>query len=436
MERSLRHRIDHNIWRLVWPNVISNITTPLLGMADVAIAGRVGGDATIGAVAVGSTVFNFIYWNCAFMRMGTSGVAAQAFGSNQLTDCSRTLVRGSFIAMMLGLLLLTLRMPIVSLAEYIIDSPATVAPEARTYIEARFFAVPAAVMIFVIHGWFIGMQDSRSPMLISLVANVVNVAASAWLALFQGWGVAGIAWGTVIAQYTSLTLSVIVWHTKYSHHIPLASLRESMSKASLRRFFSINTDIFLRTFCVTITYTAFSVVSARMGETQLAVNSLLMQLLMIFSFFSDGVAYAAESLSGRFVGARDWQMLRLTINRLMVWAGAACAIYTVGYILGWRQILSFFDPSETVLGCAEHYVGWVAVLPLVAFAPFLIDGILFGATLTRPMRNTTFVAMLGFFAILPLTVFFESHALWLAFLIFFALRGILILPTLRRLYNS
>lgn len=436
MDKALRRSIDRNIWRLVWPNVISNITVPLLGLADVAIAGRAGGDATIGAVAIGTTVFNFIYWNCGFLRMGTSGVTAQAYGAADKAECARTLTRGCAIALALGIMLLMLRTPIIRVSELLIESPTSVAGQAHTYLLTRFFAVPAAIMIFAIHGWFIGMQDSRSPMLISLAGNVVNIGVSIWLAIGRGMGVEGIAWGTVAAQYAQLALSALVWRLKYSPSMPLASLGESLNASSLRRFFGINSDIFLRTLCIVVTYTVFSTLSARMGETQLAVNSLLMQLLMVFSYLSDGVAFAAESLSGRYVGARDTAMLRNTIVRLMVWAMTACAAYTIVYGIWWREILSVFGPSASVLHVAADYVGWVAALPLVAFFPFLVDGLMFGATRTRPLRNTTAIAMVTYLAMLPLTHWFGSHALWAAFLMFFSARGALLIKHARRLMRG
>ncbi|MBR4037484.1 MAG: MATE family efflux transporter [Tidjanibacter sp.] len=307
-------KTNREILRLAIPNVISNITIPLLGMVDMAVAGRLGSEATIGALAVGTSTFNFIYWNCAFIRMGTSGLTAQAFGARRHQECAGSLVRGVVVALLLALLLLIFRQPIGHLALTLMGGSSEVQAMASEYFFARIWAAPASVSLFALQGWFIGMQDSRTPMYTALLSNVINIATCLWFVFGLGMGIRGIALSTVAAQYGGLIFSLVILALRYREVLRKVDLRESLQREPMRRFFSVNKDIFIRSLCVVSVYTFFTAASSRFGDLTLAANALLMQLFTLYSYMSDGFAYAAESLTGRFVGERNRPALASSIS--------------------------------------------------------------------------------------------------------------------------
>jgi MATE family multidrug resistance protein len=420
--------MNRAILRLTIPNIVSNVTIPLLGMIDIAIAGRIGDDTTIGALAIGTAIFNFIYWNFAFLRMGTSGLAAQAYGAGDRKETADILGRSLVASLLIALLLLIFNRPIGRLAMTIMDGSPEVMSLAAEYFFARIWAAPAAISIFALHGWLTGMQDSVTPMVVSILGNIINIAASLWFVFGMDMGVVGIAWGTVVAQYSSLLLTLLILFIRYRSYIQQISLKGSLQMEPLARFFRINSDAFLRTLSVCTVYTCFTAFSARFGDTVLATNELLMQLFLLFSYMLDGFCYAAESLTGRFIGERNRESLRRCIRLLTVWCGGVAALYIVAYIFWWEPILGIFTSSPTIMACAEEYIGWIVMVPLVGFIPFLIDGILIGATKTRIMRNTTFFALVAFFALFfALESSLGNRALWLAFIGFIVVRFALML---------
>lgn len=420
--------MNRAILRLTIPNIVSNVTIPLLGMIDIAIAGRIGDDTTIGALAIGTAIFNFIYWNFAFLRMGTSGLAAQAYGAGDKKATANILGRSMIASIGIALLLLVFNRPIGRLAMNIMEGSPEVMSLAAEYFFARIWAAPAAISIFALHGWLTGMQDSVTPMVVSILGNIVNIACSLWFVFGMDMGVVGIAWGTVVAQYTSLLVTLLILFVRYRDYIRGISLRESLRMEPLARFFRINSDAFLRTLSVCTVYTCFTAFSARFGDTILATNELLMQLFMLFSYMLDGFCYAAESLTGRFIGERNRESLRRCIRLLAIWCGGVAALYIVAYIFWWEPILVIFTSSPTIMACAGEYIWWIVMVPLVGFIPFLIDGILIGATKTRIMRNTTFFALVAFFVLFfALESLLGNRALWIAFIGFIVVRFVLML---------
>ncbi len=326
--------MNRKILSLAIPNIVSNITIPLLGMVDMAIVGHLGDDALIGGIGIGTSVFNFIYWNFAFLRMGTSGLTAQSYGARNFPgDYGRAgpraerLSAGGRAADPLSGACRTAGLP---------DDGRHAAYDGlcgRVFLCADR-AAPATVSLFAFQGWFIGMQNSRFPMYISIAINLVNILCCLWFALGLGWGITGVAWGTVVAQYTGLLLSVALWLRYYRRFGRYVDLRDSLRLRPMTAFFRINGDIFLRTACIVIVYTFFTAASSGMGDTLLAVNMLLMQLFTLFSYLMDGFAYAGEALAGRYVGARNAPMLRRCVRALLVWGAAVAALY-VG--LGMRR---------------------------------------------------------------------------------------------------
>ena len=408
--------MNREILRIALPNIISNITVPIMGIAGTVIAGQWGGSAsTIGALAIGVSIFNFIYWNCSFIRMGTSGLTAQAFGAGDMHTTTLMLARAAFVSFVVGFGVLILQRPIGLAAIRIMHGDTMVAD----YFFARIWAVPAGVMLFGLNGWLTGMQNAIIPMIVAIAVNVIHIACSVWFAFGFDMGIVGIAYASVVAQWTGVAATLgITWH-------------EVMDLSAMREFFVINRDIIIRTLCIVAAYTFFTAASARMDDPiLLAVNTILLQLFTLFSYMNDGFAYAAEALTGRFIGARDPHSLRRCVRRCMAWCMVVAVTYVGIYIGWWQQLLHLFIDDATadaqlIVDYAGNYIGWIIAIPLVAAMPFVMDGIMVGATQSRIMRDSMLLATAAYFGIFYAThPLIGNNALWLAFTSFMLLRGI------------
>jgi len=419
--------INKEILRLAIPNMVSNIVIPLLGMVDTAIAGHLGDDRNIAALSIGATIFSFIFWNCSFLRMGTSGVTAQAFGAGRKKECANMLLRSTWVAFVITTILLVFQKPIGNFSLYVMQGSEQVQILAAEYIFIRIWAVPASITLFTIQGWFIGMQDAKTPMIIAILSVVINAVCSYYFAFNLNMGIAGIAWGSVVAQYVAFIVSCILLFLKYREYLRLLDVKESLHLKPVFRFLQINRDIFIRTVFVVLVYTFFTAASARFGDTILATNALLMQLFTLFSFLCDGCAYAGEALVGRFVGERNALLLKRFIRQLIVWAFAIGLFFVSVYIVAWKEILSLFSSSTALIETAGHYIGWVIAVPLIACIPFMMDGIMVGATKTKLLRNTVLIATALFFVCFyALSPLLGNNALWISFLLFLSTRGLLL----------
>ncbi len=423
-------KMNREILRIALPNIVSNITVPLMGIVSTAIAGHWGADsaATIGALAIGVSIFNFIYWNCSFVRMGTSGLTAQAFGAGNFRECTNMLARALSVSGVMGVLMILLQFPVGELALWAMNG----SQMTRDYFYARIWAVPAGIVLFGFNGWFTGMQNAVIPMFTAIVVNIVHILCSLWFAFGLDLGIVGIAYASIIAQYTGVGLSTVLLIAKYRHLLTDINWREVLDFRPLKTFFVINRDIILRTFCIVAVYTFFTGASARMGDpAMLAVNTLLLQLFTLFSYMNDGFAYSAEALTGRFIGARDEVSLQRCL-RLSIFWGTAISVAFVGiYLLSWRELVALFvDRSSpnaaSIVLLAERYIGWIIVIPIASAMPFIMDGIMVGATETRVMRNSMFWATAAYFGIYYTCYpFIGNNALWLAFTLYMFLRGVL-----------
>lgn len=419
--------MNREIFRIAIPNIVSNITVPLMGIFSTAIAGRCGDSAaTIGALAIGVSIFNFIYWNCSFIRMGTSGITAQAFGAKDFTTTTAMLVRAVGISAVLGVLMLLLQYPLGELSLIIMNGNQIVSD----YFYARIWAVPAGIMLFGLNGWFTGMQNAVIPMVTSITINVLHVLLSLWFVFGFDMGIVGIAYASVVAQWSGMTLSVLLLVIFFRKHLRPVTLMQVVEMGALKEFFAVNGDIIIRTFCIVAVYTFFTAASARMeSDIVLAVNTMLLQMFTLFSYMNDGFAYAAEALTGRFVGARDIHSLRLCIRRCVVWAVGTAVVCIAIYVGWWQDIIAMFVGEKSqladILSVAGEYIGWVIAIPIAAALPFLMDGIMVGATLTRILRNSMVVSTVAYFAIYySLHPFIGNNALWCAFTAYMALRGV------------
>jgi len=418
--------MDKEILRLAIPSIITNITVPLLGMVDIAIVGHIGNASYIAAIALATMVFNLIYWNFGFLRMGTSGLTAQAYGAEDRQECLRVLVRALVIAMGVAVLLIALQRPIGYLCQKWIHSSEETIALTLTYFYIRIWAAPANLALYALKGWFIGMQNAKTPMWIAIILNIVNIVCSLVFVFVFHAGIAGVAWGTVIAQYSGLTLAVILWFVQYGEMRHDIHIKESLKLKEMVRFFQVNADIFLRTLCLIAVFTFIPYISAEMGDEVLAANTLLMQLFTLLSYIMDGFAYAGESLVGKYVGAKDSVSLKICVRRLLYWGIGLATLFTLLYATCGRALLGILTNDQTVVDTAMEYILWTILVPFTGFAAFIYDGIYIGATASKAMRNVMFVATGAFFiAYYALHNSLGNDGLWIAFLIFLTLRGLL-----------
>ena len=417
--------MNRRILRLAIPSIISNITVPLLGLVDVAIVGHLGAASYIGAIAVGGMLFSMIYWVFGFLRMGTSGLAAQAFGRRNLDEVSLVFVRSLGIGVALGLCLVALQVPILSVAFQWVDTTDEVRRLASLYFSICVWGAPAVLGLYSFSGWFVGMQNSRFPMYIALVQNVVNIVASLAFVFIGKMGVAGVALGTLIAQYAGFLLALLLWMVYYGRLWPRIRWAVVCEAGAMQAFFKLNRDIFLRTLCLVAVTVFFTSQGAREGEVVLAVNTLLMQLFTLFSYVMDGFAYAAEALTGRYVGAQNGDGLRRLVRVLFTWGAGLAIAFTLVYALGGESFLALLTNEPSVLVASRAYFGWAVAIPVAGVAAFLWDGIFVGATLSREMLRSMWIASASFFLVyFTLHPLLGNHALWIAFLSYLALRGI------------
>ncbi len=417
--------MNKRILGLAVPSIISNITVPLLGLVDVSIVGHLGSATYIGAIAVGGMLFSMIYWIFGFLRMGTSGLTAQAYGRRDLAEVILSFVRSVGIAFELGLLLILLQYPILKVAFMLIDATPAIKELASLYFRICIWGAPAVLGLYSFAGWFVGMQNSRFPMYIAITQNVVNIAASLFFVFVWNRGVAGVAMGTLVAQYAGLLMASLLWYGYYRRLWPKLNWKMLTDYEAMRSFFILNRDIFFRTLCLVAVMTYFTSRGAEQGDVILAVNTLLMQLFTLYSYIMDGFAYAGEALTGRYVGAHNRADLERMIRALFAWGIGLALTFTLLYGIGGSSFLGLLTNEREVLNASSDYFYWVLAIPLAGMAAFLWDGIYIGATASRQMLYSMLVASASFFLLQGLLQQqMGNHALWMAFIVYLFLRGL------------
>ncbi len=415
---------DNQILKIALPSIVSNITVPLLGLVDVAIVGHLGSAAYIGAIAVGGMTFNVIYWIFGFLRMGTSGMTSQALGRRDLQETVRMLLRSLGASFAIALVLIALQTLLLEAVFAVMMPAGDVARLASVYFRILIWGAPAMLGLFSLSGWFIGMQNSRIPMVIAITQNIVNIAASTLLVFGCGMKVEGVAFGTLTAQYGGFIMALVMLALRYGklrRHYVSAGL---WSRSAMSRFFGVNRDIFLRTLCLVAVMLFFTSAGSWQGDITLAVNTLLMQFYMLFSYVMDGFAYAGEAVSGRYYGARNTVALRGVVRRLFSWGACLAAGFTLVYGLGGDAFLSLLTDEPSVVASSHEYFYWALAIPFCGMAAFIWDGVFIGCTATRGMLVSMFAAAVSFFTVyFSLRHAYGNHALWMALLSFIFVRG-------------
>ncbi len=416
--------IDRQILHIAIPSIVSNITVPLLGLVDLTIVGHLGSPAYIGAIAVGGLLFNIIYWVFAFLRMGTSGMTSQAYGRHDFAEAMRLLARSVGLGLLIALLLLGLQTPIARAAFLFIQPTDEIKELALTYFHICIWGAPAMLGLYGLTGWYIGMQNSRIPMAVAITQNVVNIVASLSFVYFGGMKVEGVALGTLIAQWAGFLMGLLLWLRHYGR-LRKYRLQGLWQREALMRFFLVNRDIFLRTLCLVAVTLFFTSAGAGQGEIILAVNTLLMQLFTLFSYIMDGFAFAGEALSGRYIGAQNLGAFRQAVKRLFAWGTGMALLFTTAYAAGGNAFLALLTDEPEVIEASGAYFYWALAIPLAGMAAFIWDGVFIGATATRGMLIAMSLAALSFFLLYyGLRHACDNHALWLAFVTYLAIRGL------------
>lgn len=404
-------------------------------MVDTAIMGHLS-QSHLGAIAIGTQIFNLIYWNFGFLRMGTSGFTAQAYGARRLDEAVRIFIRAFAVALMIAAVLILLQYPIALLSELIFKSSPSVLSLALSYFFVRIWAAPATLGLYAIKGWFIGMQNSKLPMWIAILINIVNIICSLLFVVVLHWDIRGVALGTVIAQYSGLAVGLFFVSLRYGKlfraRLSLQFIRDALQWRQMKDFFSVNGDIFLRTICLATVFTFITAQSGRISDSILAVDALLLQFFTLFSYIMDGFAYAGESLVGRYIGAQDRRSLLSSVRHLIAWGLGLTLLFTVLYAAFGQQFLLIFSDKQDVISATKSYFFWTLIIPVCGFSAFLFDGIFIGATASRTMRNTMFIATLAFFAVWYLlsvslntdSEFVQNNILWSAFMVYLTSRGL------------
>jgi MATE family multidrug resistance protein len=417
---------NREILRLAIPNILSNISIPLLGMVDTALMGRLESEIYIGAVALGSIIFNIIYWGFGFLRMGTTGLTAQSYGQKDRNECTAILGRGLLFSVGGSILILTLQSVIAWVGFSLLQGDEAVKAIATQYFYIRIYAAPATLGLYVFQGWFLGMQNARYPMVLTIFVNLLNIVFNIIFVLKMGMKVDGVALGTVLAQYLGLALALWIFVFKYRPFVAFIDRRQIFRLAAIKRFFVINFDIFIRTICLLFTFAFFTSASAAIDSLTLAANQILLQYISLMSFAVDGFAFAAESLVGRYIGARDSVHLRKSVRYLFYWGiGFGAAFALVYGVLG-RDLLRIFTDQTKIIQAALPFVLWMVAISLIGSVAYMWDGVYIGATATAPMRNMMVISTVGVF--LPAYYLTLSstgnHGLWLSLLLFMVARAI------------
>ena len=435
--------MHRKIINLAFPSIVSNITVPLLGLVDTAITGHMGEARYIGAIAVGSMFFNIMYWLFAFLRMGTGGMTAQAYGRKDFCEADLTGLRAISISLLIGLTIILLQYPLLHLAMWFIAPDENVMKLVYSYCYICIWGAPASLGLFALNGWFVGMQNTKIPMIISITQNVVNILISLLLVYWLGMKIEGVALGTLIAQWagffmgsfffvkkssrmTGIRCRMLAYTSNHQHPSPNTHhLSAIFEPSAMKAFFTVNRDIFLRTLFLVSVNLYFVVAGAKGGEIILAVNTLLMQLFILYSYIMDGFAYAAEALCGRFYGAGDNYSLKETIRKVFYWSMGLTAIYSIVYGVGGLDFLRLLTNEESVISASEEYIFWAILIPISGMVAFVWDGVFIGMTMTKGMLSGTFVAAIVFFiTYFSLETTLHNHALWLAFILYLAARGV------------
>ena len=425
--------MNKEILRLAIPSILANITIPLVGLVDTIIVGHISDAHAIGGIAIGTMLFDLLYWNFGFLRVGTSGMTAQAFGRGDREQCARLLTQSVGIAMLGAALIWVLQWLFVTAVLWVVPCSEQVSAFAREYFYIRVWAAPATLSLMALKGWFIGMQDTVTPMITDIVVNVVNMVVSYVLAVYTPMGALGVALGTVVAQFTGLSLAIILLLCKYRHVFRGLSIWQlARDMQGMRSLITLNANLFVRSLCFMIVYVGFTSLSSLYGDTDLAVCSILMKLFMLVSYFVDGFAYAGEALVGKAIGQQEGAVNAL-VRLLFVWSLGVGAVFTVIFAISYMPLYGMMTSDSVVLARLTDFAGWLIAMPIVSTLAFMWDGVFTGATAGKQIRNAMIWAAVGFVVGYVANYhYLGTHALFVGYFLHLAARVIYLTATWKK----
>ncbi|HET7569528.1 MAG TPA: MATE family efflux transporter [Gammaproteobacteria bacterium] len=421
MSTELTHRA---IWRIAGPMMLSNLSVPLLGLVDTAVVGHLDRPAYLGAVAVGATLFDFLYLGLNFLRMGTTGVTAQAAGRDDTEAVRAALAQALLLSGVLAVLLLALQWPLRHIGLTLIAPAPAVLPYAQTYFDIRIWAAPAVLADYALVGWFLGLGNARAPLGLVVTVNVVNAALDIAFVAGFGMNVAGVALASVIAQYCGLAVGLVLMGRALRRHPAPWRRARIFDRGALAKLAGVNGNLFVRTLCLMFAFGFFTAMGARLGTIVLAANAILLNLQSLLSYALDGFAHAAETFTGRAAGRGDSALFSRAVRLTLGWSLGAAALFALLYALAGGRIIALMTSLPDVRATALAYLPWMIASPLVSVWAFEFDGVFVGATRAREMRNTMLFALACYLTIWYATQPFGNAGLWLSFLLFLAARGV------------
>lgn len=425
MNQPLTHR---TYLALALPLIISTITTPLLGAVDTAVIGQLGNPVLLGGVAIGTMIFNTMYWLFGFLRVSTSGFTAQAHGASNRQQEMLALFRPFLLALAAGIAFILLQKPIEALSYTFIQPSDEVRSESAVYFFIRIWGAPLALLNYVILGWLMGLSRVKATLVLQLVVNLTNIGMD--LLFVKGFhlGVEGVAWATLIAEILGCLIGIILVIRYFSEEFQRLPFAKLFDPVPFKRMLSVNRDLFIRTICLLVVFNLFTAKGARFGTEVLAANAVLLQIHFIMAYFFDGLANASSIYTGRSIGMRDKALYHQTLKLSVVWGMVTSFILSGIYLLGKKPLISLFTQSEQVVDLALKYGKWIAAFPVAASLGLVMYGVFTGATEAAPVRNSMAASLVVFLAGVFLVVpFWENHGLWLSFLLFSAGRSIFLL---------
>lgn len=416
--------INTHILRLAIPNIVSNFSIPLLGAVDTALMGRLDAEHYLGAVGIGGVLFSFIYWGFGFLRMAMTGLVAQAFGKNDKAECGRLLLRGLLIGVTGSLLLIVCQRLIAEVSFTLINASPEVERLARAYFHIRIVAAPATLCLHAFNGTFLGLQNARYPMFLTILVNLVNIALNLVFVRMLGMTVEGVALATVIAQYIGFCLASALFFARYRHLLRAWDIRMVLSPAQLKRFLGISGDIFIRTSFLVFSHAFFTAKSAELSDTVLAINTILLQFINLMSYAIDGFAFAAESLVGKYKGAQELHNLKRTTRAIFQWAFLFGGVLMLIFWAFGERLLHLFTDQGVLVTQAEPYLFWILIAPVVNVPAYIWDGIFLGATASRALRDTVIFSTVLFLGAAYWLMPYGNHGLWGALTLLLVARGV------------
>jgi MATE family multidrug resistance protein len=417
--------LNKEIFKISIPNIISNISIPLLGIVDTALMGRMNDPAYIGAIAIGGIIFNILYWGFGFLRPGTTGLTAQAYGSNNTKEVYSLLYRALSIGVIFGLLLLLIKSPVSDLFFGILDGSDKVKSLSREYFDIRIWAAPAVLCVFAFRGWFFGVQNAIAPMILTIVANLLNIFLSWYFVMVLDQGVKGVAFGTLIAQWMTLFLAIVIFLYKHRQKATVYFNKSVFQAKEFKRFLVVNRDMFIRNMGLILVFSYFTNHSSKLGDSYLATNQMLLELFYLMSYAVDGFAYASESLVGKYLGAGQVDKAVKVIKKCLVFGLGLGLLFGISYIFFGQHLLRVLTTNKQLIADSQPYFIWLSIVGVSGALAFVWDGVYSGATASVELRNSMLISVVAFFAVFYIAdTNYPLYSIWAGMVAFMLTRSI------------